>query len=120
MTVLEGLKEGFARMHTRTLQARKGKPTATDHNASRHTDPVGFTGTRPLPDVGQSWHAEGAPAASPEKLTRTEAFLAGGAARAVAAAVTCPVTVVKTRMEYTGGGGVKYTVSVPPLTREGL
>ena len=28
--------------------------------------------------------------------------MAGGAARAVAAAATCPITIVKTRMEMTG------------------
>ena len=40
----------------------------------------------------------------PERLTKLEAFLSGGLARAVAAAATCPFTVVKTRMEFTGSG----------------
>lgn len=40
---------------------------------------------------------------SPGKLTKLEAFLCGGLARTVAAAATCPFTLVKTRMEYTGG-----------------
>ena len=40
----------------------------------------------------------------PEKLTKLEAFLSGGLARAVAAAATCPFTVLKTRMEFTGSG----------------
>ena len=62
-----------------------------------------------LTDVLHFLAAEGAAAAGAGRLTKTEAFLAGGAARAVAAAATCPVTVVKTRMEYTGSG-VNYTV----------
>ncbi|EIE21162.1 mitochondrial carrier, partial [Coccomyxa subellipsoidea C-169] len=37
-----------------------------------------------------------------DKLTKPEAFFTGGFARATAAAVTCPFTVVKTRMEYAG------------------
>ena len=40
----------------------------------------------------------------PAKLTKLEAFTAGGLARTVAAAATCPFTIVKTRMEYTGAG----------------
>ena len=40
----------------------------------------------------------------PERLTKLEAFLSGGLARTVAAAATCPFTVVKTRMEFTGSG----------------
>ena len=42
-----------------------------------------------------------APGQKPQ-LRPWEAFLAGGGARAVAAAATCPITVVKTRMEMTG------------------
>ncbi len=45
-----------------------------------------------------------------QKLTKAEAFLAGGVARAAAAAATCPFTVVKTRMEY-AGSSVQYTVT---------
>ena len=45
-----------------------------------------------------------------DKLTKPEAFFTGGFARATAAAVTCPFTVVKTRMEY-AGSSVQYTVS---------
>ncbi len=45
-----------------------------------------------------------------QKLTKAEAFLAGGVARAAAAAATCPFTVVKTRMEY-AGSRVQYTVT---------
>lgn len=41
---------------------------------------------------------------SPGKLTKFEAFFCGGLARTVAAAATCPFTLVKTRMEFTGGG----------------
>lgn len=41
------------------------------------------------------------------QLNSWEAFLAGGAARTVAAIVTCPITVVKTQMEY-AGHGVKH------------
>ncbi len=37
------------------------------------------------------------------KLTPLEAFVTGGSSRAVAAAALCPVTVVKTRMEYSVG-----------------
>lgn len=44
-----------------------------------------------------------------DKLTKPEAFFTGGLARAAAAAATCPFTVVKTRMEYTGSS-VQYTV----------
>ncbi|KAK9864781.1 hypothetical protein WJX84_009508 [Apatococcus fuscideae] len=37
------------------------------------------------------------------KLTAVEAFITGGTSRAIAAAALCPVTVVKTRMEYSVG-----------------
>jgi len=47
---------------------------------------------------------EGVAGGSPAKLTKFEAFVSGGLARTVAAAATCPFTLVKTRMEYTGGG----------------
>ena len=44
-----------------------------------------------------------------KKLTGLEAFVTGGTSRAVAAAALCPVTVVKTRMEYSVGP-VRYKV----------
>ena len=44
------------------------------------------------------------------KLTSTDAFVAGGLSRAGAAIISCPVTVVKTRMEYGGPGRMQYTV----------
>ena len=44
------------------------------------------------------------------KLTSTDAFIAGGLSRAGAAIISCPVTVVKTRMEYGGSGGIQYKV----------
>lgn len=43
--------------------------------------------------------------------------MAGGAARTVAAIVTCPITVVKTQMEY-AGHGVKHKVRMPNLQIE--
>ena len=46
------------------------------------------------------------------KLTSMDAFIAGGLSRAGAAIISCPVTVVKTRMEYGGPGGTHYKVSV--------
>ncbi|CAL8469258.1 g8799 [Coccomyxa elongata] len=49
-----------------------------------------------------------------QKLTKAEAFLAGGVARAAAAAATCPFTVVKTRMEY-AGSRVQYTGTLSAL-----
>lgn len=39
--------------------------------------------------------------------------MAGGAARAVAAAATCPITIVKTRMEMTGASA-PYRVRLTP------
>eukprot|EP00959_Pyramimonas_sp_CCMP1952_P430957 9025810-Pyramimonas_sp.AAC.1 len=44
---------------------------------------------------------------------------AGGGAfsRSLAAAVLCPVTVVKTRMEYAGISGVKYSSTAAALIR---
>ncbi|KAK9825889.1 hypothetical protein WJX81_001859 [Elliptochloris bilobata] len=48
------------------------------------------------------------------QLTPWEAFVAGGAARAVAAAATCPITVVKTRMEMTGAAS-PYTGTLQAL-----
>ena len=44
------------------------------------------------------------------KLTSMDAFVAGGLSRAGAAIISCPVTVVKTRMEYGGPGGTHYKV----------
>ncbi len=44
------------------------------------------------------------------QLSAAQAFFSGGLSRGVAAAVTCPVTVVKTRMEYVGTSGVQYRV----------
>eukprot|EP00884_Botryococcus_braunii_P020980 jgi/Botrbrau1/7566/Bobra.0159s0016.1 len=45
--------------------------------------------------------------AGSQQLTAAEAFITGSGARALATVCTCPVTVVKTRMEY-GSYGVKY------------
>ena len=42
------------------------------------------------------------------ELSSGQAFLSGGLSRALAAAVTCPVTVVKTRMEYVGASSIRY------------
>lgn len=36
------------------------------------------------------------------QLSSMESFVVGGLARTIAAVVTCPITVVKTQMEYTG------------------
>jgi len=44
------------------------------------------------------------------QLSAGQAFMSGGLSRGVAAAVTCPVTVVKTRMEYVGASGIQYKV----------
>ena len=46
-----------------------------------------------------------------DKLTSMDAFIAGGVSRAGAAIISCPVTVVKTRMEYGGPGGTQYKVA---------
>ena len=45
------------------------------------------------------------------ELSPFQAFMSGGLSRGVAAAITCPVTVVKTRMEYVGSAGIRYKVS---------
>ena len=45
------------------------------------------------------------------KLSPVQAFLSGGISRGIAAAVTCPVTVVKTRMEYVSASSIKYKVN---------
>lgn len=45
------------------------------------------------------------------ELGSFEAFISGGVARAMAAAVTVPFTITKTRMEYRGQGAVSYKVS---------
>ena len=46
------------------------------------------------------------------------ATASGGAlSRSLAAAVLCPVTVVKTRMEYAGISGVKYESTAAALFR---
>lgn len=42
------------------------------------------------------------------RLEAGRAAVVGGLSRAIAAAVMCPVTLVKTRMEYSGADGVKY------------
>lgn len=44
------------------------------------------------------------------RLTPIQAFMSGGISRGIAAAVTCPVTVVKTRMEYVSASSVTYKV----------
>lgn len=49
------------------------------------------------------------------QLSAAQAFCSGGLSRGVAAAVTCPVTVVKTRMEYVGIAGVQYRGTVHAL-----
>ncbi|KAK9908427.1 hypothetical protein WJX75_007684 [Coccomyxa subellipsoidea] len=64
-----------------------------------------------LKDVFHQRHAKQGQA---DKLTKPEAFFTGGLARAAAAAATCPFTVVKTRMEYTGSS-VQYTGTVSAL-----
>lgn len=46
------------------------------------------------------------------ELSSGQAFLSGGLSRALAAAVTCPVTVVKTRMEYVGASSIRYKASL--------
>ena len=46
------------------------------------------------------------------QLTAGESFWVGGLARTLAAVATCPVTVVKTQMEY-AGYSVKHQVSSP-------
>ena len=45
------------------------------------------------------------------QLSPIQAFLSGGVSRGIAAAVTCPVTVVKTRMEYVSATSIKYKVN---------
>ncbi|KAK9811684.1 hypothetical protein WJX72_008322 [[Myrmecia] bisecta] len=49
-------------------------------------------------------HADG-----DRRLSPWEAFVAGGLSRAVAAGALCPVTVIKTRMEYGGLSTTHYT-----------
>ncbi|DBB10115.1 TPA: hypothetical protein ACH3X3_001699 [Trebouxia sp. C0006] len=49
------------------------------------------------------------------QLSAAQAFFSGGLSRGIAAAVTCPVTVVKTRMEYVGTSGVQYRGTVHAL-----
>ena len=44
------------------------------------------------------------------KMNSVDALLAGGLARAGSAVIMCPITVIKTRMEYGGAGGVQYKV----------
>ncbi|KAG1681317.1 hypothetical protein FOA52_007363 [Chlamydomonas sp. UWO 241] len=44
----------------------------------------------------------------PAQLSAGSAALAGGGARALVSTCMCPVTVIKTRMEYTGKDGVRY------------
>lgn len=47
-------------------------------------------------------------------MTGTDLFLVGGLSRAVVSTMLCPVTLVKTRMEWGGGGaaasGYQYKV----------
>ncbi|KAL3157456.1 hypothetical protein ABBQ32_011922 [Trebouxia sp. C0010 RCD-2024] len=49
------------------------------------------------------------------QLTPVQAFMSGGISRGIAAAVTCPVTVVKTRMEYVSASSIKYKGTVHAL-----
>ena len=44
-------------------------------------------------------------------MSAGDAFLVGGLSRAIAATALCPVTLVKTRMEYGGAGAVQYQVT---------
>ena len=44
------------------------------------------------------------------QLSAVQAFLSGGLSRGVAAAVTNPITVVKTRMEYVSASSIQYKV----------
>ena len=49
-------------------------------------------------------------AGSRHQLSGVEAFLTGALARTMAAAATCPFTIIKTRMEYSGSGRILYSV----------
>jgi len=49
------------------------------------------------------------------RLSAVNAALAGGLSRALAAAALCPITVVKTRMEYGAGIGAGYTSTLQAL-----
>ena len=42
------------------------------------------------------------------RMTSMDAFLAGGLSRAGSAIIMCPITVIKTRMEYGGPSGQHY------------
>jgi solute carrier family 25 protein 38 len=44
------------------------------------------------------------------KMNSADTFLAGGLSRAGSAVIMCPITVIKTRMEYGGAGGIQYKV----------
>ena len=51
------------------------------------------------------------------KLSSGDAFVAGGLSRAGSAVIMCPITVIKTRMEYGGAGGTQYKApssNLPP------
>ena len=45
------------------------------------------------------------------ELGSLEAFISGGVARGLAAAITVPFTIAKTRMEYRGPDAIPYKVS---------
>lgn len=49
------------------------------------------------------------------QLSAVQAFLSGGLSRGVAAAVTNPITVVKTRMEYVSASSIQYKGTVHAL-----
>ena len=114
MSVLEGLKEGFARMHMRSHLGDAGVAGAAlpSTRSGRVQECKAMLGIKYTGQERFTFCA-GPGASAPQRLTKAEAFLAGGLARGVAAAATCPVTVVKTRMEY-GGGTAVYKVPTLP------
>jgi solute carrier family 25 protein 38 len=60
-----------------------------------------------------------APSAAAEKpaLTAGEAFLVGGGARTLSSALTSPLTLVKTRMEFAGSGGASTVQALAAIAR---
>ena len=60
-----------------------------------------------------------APSAAAERpaLTAGEAFLVGGGARTLSSALTSPLTLVKTRMEFAGSGGASTVQALAAIAR---